>query len=170
MILNIVWVWAAMMMNNSIVTDFKGDIKLIEMPLTAFLCSSKYSATAVLKSYDWAILQRKLGKCVISGFHSIIEKDVLDLLLEGSQPVILALARGMTKCINQKLQRHIDDGRLLVVSFFSSDVTHITKETAIRRNEIIISLSNEIVIAHASKGGKLEEMVKGIMDKNIKFL
>jgi hypothetical protein len=42
-----------------------------------------------------AIAQRESGNCVISGFHSQIEKDVLHYLLKGNQPIIVFLARGL---------------------------------------------------------------------------
>jgi len=40
-------------------------------------------ALVVLKCYDWAIEQREAGISVISGFHSLIEKDVFHYLLKG---------------------------------------------------------------------------------------
>ncbi len=70
-----------------------GNIKLLKLPKTAFLCSRKVPATIVLKCYDWAIEQREKGHCIISGFHSKIEKDVLHYLLKGQQPIILVLAK-----------------------------------------------------------------------------
>ena len=74
-----------------------GNEKILNMPKTAFLCSRRVPASAVLKCYDWAIDQREAGRCVISGFHSQMEKDVLYYLLKGTQPIILALARGLKK-------------------------------------------------------------------------
>ena len=47
-----------------------GNEDLLKLHKTAFLCSRVVPASIVLKSYDWAIEQRKAGKCVISGFHS----------------------------------------------------------------------------------------------------
>jgi hypothetical protein len=38
-------------------------------------------ASVILKCYDWAIAQREAGNCIISGFHSQLEKDVLHYLL-----------------------------------------------------------------------------------------
>lgn len=73
----------------------EGNCELIRLPKTAFLCSRKVPAGIVLKCYDWAIAQRDAGNCVISGFHSKIEKDVLHYLLKGTQPIIVALARGL---------------------------------------------------------------------------
>jgi hypothetical protein len=63
-----------------------GNTDLLNLQKVAFLCSRKCPAAVVLKSYDWAIEQRDNGVCVISGFHSRIEKDVLHYLLKGAQP------------------------------------------------------------------------------------
>jgi hypothetical protein len=77
-----------------------GNNEILKLPKTAFLCSRKVSASVVLKCYDWAIAQRDAGHCVISGFHSQLEKDVLHYLLKGTQPIILVLAR----VIKQRLE------------------------------------------------------------------
>ena len=71
------------MMANSLKIDFEflGNKNILKLTKVAFLCSRKCPASIVLKSYDWAIAQREVGKCVISGFHSKIEKDVLHYLL-----------------------------------------------------------------------------------------
>lgn len=73
----------------------KGNKELLNLKKTAFLCSRKIPAQAVLTCYDWAIQQRENNKCVISGFHSKIEKDVFHYLAKGSQPIIMALPRGL---------------------------------------------------------------------------
>ncbi len=76
---------------------------MLKLPKTTFLCSRKVPASIVLKCYDWAIEQREAGNCIISGFHSQIERDVLHYLLKGTQPIILALARGLKKHLEQIL-------------------------------------------------------------------
>jgi hypothetical protein len=58
-----------------------GNLEHLKLPKTAFLCSRQIPASAVLKCYDWAIAQREAGNCIISGFHSQIEKDVLHYLV-----------------------------------------------------------------------------------------
>jgi len=53
----------------------------------AFLSSRKVPTAAVMLSLDWAAKVRDAGICVIGGFQSALEKDVLRVLLkEGSQP------------------------------------------------------------------------------------
>jgi hypothetical protein len=54
-----------------------GNRDILKLQKTAFLCSRDIPASIVLKCYDWAIEQRDKGTCVISGFHSQIEKVVI---------------------------------------------------------------------------------------------
>jgi len=72
-----------------------GNIELLKQHKIAFLCNRKVPVSAVLKCYDWAIEQREKGNCVVSGFHSQLEKDVFHYLLKGKQPIINTLARDL---------------------------------------------------------------------------
>lgn len=135
-----------------------GNPDILKLHKTAFLCSRKCPAAVVLKAYDWAISQRDAGRCVISGFHSTIEKDVLHYLLKGSQPIILALARGMKQKMEPELKAPLDQGKLLIVLPFEGSVKRVTSETAQTRNRLMIDLADEIVIAFASENGNLEKL------------
>jgi len=136
-----------------------GNMELLKLPKTAFLCSRDIPASVVLKCYDWAIEQRESGSCVISGFHSRIEKDVFHYLLAGKQPIILALARGMKDRIEPELQPAIDAGRLLVITPFAHGVKRMTADTAEQRNRFMVDLADQVVIGYASQGGMLERMI-----------
>ena len=141
------------------ITASCGNTELLKLPKTAFLCSRNIPASAVLKCYDWAIEQRDKGNCVISGFHSKIEKDVFHYLLAGTQPVIMVLARGMKEKIKPELKAAIDVGRLLLITPFENSVKRVTAETAEQRNRFMIELADELVIGFASKGGMLERLI-----------
>ena len=101
-----------------LIKEFSGNQALMALPKTAFLCSRKVPANVVLKCYDWAIEQREAGKCVISGFHSQLEKDVLHYLLKGQQPIIVALARGLKQQIEPELKEAFYKERLLIITPF----------------------------------------------------
>jgi len=145
----------------------RGNTELLKLRKTAFLCSRDIPASVVLKCYDWAIEQRNLDNCVISGFHSKIEKDVFHYLLAGKQPIIMVLARGIKNSIEPEIKKAIDDGRLLLVTPFAEDVKQITASTAEIRNRFMIELADEVVIGFASKGGMLESMIANVRDKKI---
>lgn len=136
-----------------------GNYELIRLPKTAFLCSRHVPASIILKCYDWAIGQRIGNGCIISGFHSQIEKDVLHYLLKGKQPVIIALARGLKKRLEPKFAKPLSTNRLLIVTPFNQSVRRASQDTANKRNELMIQLADEIVVAYAQSGGNVERLV-----------
>ena len=143
-----------------------GNHELLQLHKTAFLCSRKVPASVVLKCYDWAIEQREKGNCVISGFHSQLEKDVLHYLLKGKQPIIIALARGLKEKLELELQKPMDEGRLLIISPFDKRVKRVTELTAATRNKMMIELADNITVGYVSTGGQLERLLK-LTDKKI---
>ena len=144
-----------------------GNTELLKLRKTAFLCSRDIPASVVLKCYDWAIEQRNLDNCVISGFHSKIEKDVFHYLLAGKQPIIMVLARGIKNSIEPEIKKAIDEDRLLLVTPFAEDVKQITTATAEIRNRFMIELADEVVIGYAGKGGMLERLVAEAKGKKV---
>ena len=114
----------------------------------------------VLKCYDWAIEQRGKGNCIISGFHSQIEKDVLHYLLKGKQPIILVLARGIKEKLEPEFQKALKQKRLLVFTAFDKSVKRVTEQTAQARNQLMLDLADNITVGFISKGGLLEELLK----------
>jgi len=146
-----------------------GNEELLKLRKTAFLCSRKVPASTVLKCYDWAIAQREAGTCIISGFHSTIEKDVLQYLIKGNQPIIVALARGLKEAVEPELKASFKQGRILFVTPFEKKIKRVTAETAFRRNQMMIELADTIVVGYASKGGELEKLLT-ITKKPIQYL
>ena len=141
------------------IAETVGNEKLLDLPKIAFLCSRKIPAGVVLKCYDWAVAQREAGRCVISGFHSTIEKDVFHYLLKGTQPIIIALHRGIGPEIESKFSDEIDSGRILIISPFERKIRRGDKRTAAIRNHLMMDLADEIVVGHASPGGELGKML-----------
>jgi predicted Rossmann fold nucleotide-binding protein DprA/Smf involved in DNA uptake len=138
-----------------------GDKSLWQLPKTACLCSDKFSAGSVLKSYDWAGEMKRANRCVMSGFQSKLESDVLDLLLKGNSPLIWVLARGMLDRAPKKLREHIEAGRLLIVSPFDQAIKRPHRGRAFERNQFIVDNADEVVFAHIHKGGMLERLTAG---------
>ena len=143
-----------------------GNYELLKLNKTAFLCSRKVPASAVLKCYDWAISQREEGNCIISGFHSKLEKDVLHFLLKGQQPIILALARGMKNKLEPEFQKAIENNRLLIITPFDRSVKRVTEKTAHIRNQLMVELADIISVGYISEEGHLQEQLK-ITNKKI---
>ena len=146
-----------------------GNKEILNCYKIGFLCSRKVPSTIILKTYDWAIAQRDAGKCVISGFHSKIEKDVLHYLLKGTQPIIMVLARGPYSQIPVLLKKEIENGRLLIISPFRPSVKRTSEKEAFVRNEIIIEISDELFVPFTFPGGQLEKLLEIIPSGNKKI-
>lgn len=135
-----------------------GERSIWELPKTAFFCSDKFSAGSVLKSYDWAGEMKQAGRCVISGFHSKLERDVFEILLNGTSPLVWVLARGMLDRAPVKLREHVATGRLLIASQFDSVIKRPNRELALKRNQFIADNADEVVFAHIHAGGMLSRI------------
>ncbi len=142
------------------IKEYIGNKELLNLYKTAFLCSRRVSASAVLKCYDWAIAQREKGNCVISGFHSQIEKDVLQYLLKGKQPIIVALARGLKEKVEPEFKKSIEESRLLIVTPFEKEIKRVTEQTAAIRNKMMIDIADSVAVGFASEEGGLSKLLK----------
>ena len=82
-----------MRMELSPAGTYKGNLDMLEERLTALFCSVRCPGDLILKTYDLARLLRDAGTPVIAGFQSPMEKDCLEILLRGRQPVVICPAR-----------------------------------------------------------------------------
>lgn len=141
-----------------------GPVTLLSAGKTALFCSAQTPGHAILRAHDAARRMRDEGITVISGFHSPIEKECLRILLRGKQPIIICPARAIeTMRIPTECRVAFDRGRVLFLSPFANQPTRATKDSALRRNELVATLADEAFIAHITPGGQtayIAEMLK----------
>jgi len=131
--------------------------------LTAFLCSKEAPGATILKAFDQAAAWREAGRCVISGFHSPLEQQCLEILLRGKQSVVIVLARRLGKLRLPAGQRKaLTDGRLTIVSPFLATEKRATAELARQRNRFVAALADEVIFAFVSQGGSLSRLAKEV--------
>src|SRR4030042_392763 len=106
-----------------------GNLDLLNLPKTALFCSAQCPGSALLAAYDQAARWRDSGRCVISGFHSPIEKECLSILLRGTQPIIMCPARGIENMrVPGDWKTPLAAGRLLILSPFSPPHRRVTAD------------------------------------------
>ncbi|MCR5435232.1 MAG: hypothetical protein K6F20_12685 [Bacteroidaceae bacterium] len=133
--------------------DYLGNTDLLNLPKTAFLASSKIPVDLVLRCYDWATQTSQSEQCVISGFSSRMEQDILHFLLKAKCPVIMVLARRMYRDLPEKLKEPLTQGRLLIISV--SSAIRQSKATAFARNRFICEQANTIHFIGVTKQSSL---------------
>lgn len=84
--------------------------------------------------------------CVISGFLSPMERDVFDACLADGTPMIQVLARGLPESFPPRVQRAIDEGRLLGMTPFDATVARINAARAAWCNQYLLHAADRIVI------------------------
>ncbi len=140
-----------------------GRLDLIDIPKTALFCSNRCPGDAILKAMDQAQKWRDQGRCIISGFHSPIEKECLKILLRGRQPIIICPARSIeTMRIPKYWKPAIEERRLLVLSPFPAVERRMTAALADQRNQMVAALADEVYIAHAASEGRISKLISQI--------
>ena len=143
----------------------KGNLGLLDEPLTALFCSNRCPGDLILKTYDLARAMRDAGGPIIGGFQTPMERECLRLLLRGSQPVVVCPARGIDNMrIPRAWRPALDAGRLLVVSPFPATARRPTAELAAQRNNLVADLAAQVFIAHAAAGSKTEAFARKLAE------
>lgn len=145
--------------------DCLGNRDLLNLPKTAFLASSTIPTDMVLRCYDWATQMAKEEQCIISGFSSHLEKEVLHFLMKGRCPIILVLAREMYKQIPSELQPLLDAHRLLIISV--SKAVRQSKATAHARNKYICEIADKILFVGVTEKSSLYPLTDTYKIKHI---
>ncbi len=147
--------------------EYLGNKKLLKLAKTAFLASNTISSETVLHCYDWATEMCRQGQCVVSGFSSKLEKDVLHFLLKGNQPIIMVLARQMYKVVPMDLKEALEQNRLLIIS--TSHAVRQSRATALARNRYVCEMADEIMLVGAAEGNSLFELMEQYKEKIVSF-
>ena len=143
----------------------RGNLRLLDEPLTALFCSNRCPGDLILKTYDLARALRDSGVPVIGGFQTPMERECLRLLLRGSQPVVVCPARGIdTMRIPRDWRPALDVGRLLVISPFPATHRRPTVALAAQRNDLVAALASQVFVTHAAHGGNTEAFARRLAE------
>lgn len=138
-----------------------GNIDILQQKLLGLFCSAGCPGDIVLRTYDLARSWRDNGVAVIGGFHSPMEKECLDFLLRGKQPLVICPARGIEKMHIPKVwQKPLTDGRLLILSPFPAKYHRPTVALGAARNALVAALADELFVPYAEPGGKTAQLVR----------
>jgi len=152
---------------NHVAQNVIGDRHVLNHKAIGLICSVRCPGGIVIKAFDAIRELRDAGVVVVGGFHSPMERECLDFLLRGNQPVIICPAKGLE---NPRLpvawQNAVTLGRLVLLSPFADTVRRTTKAQAQARNEFVAAIATAVFIPHASPGGKAEAIAREVLKTN----
>jgi predicted Rossmann fold nucleotide-binding protein DprA/Smf involved in DNA uptake len=124
---------------------FLGNKELLKVRKLGFLASRKISSLSILPTLDWATeVSKREDIAIISGFHSKMERNVLEILLKGQCGIIIVLARGMYRKLPIQYEVAMSQNRLLIISNEKDNVKRVSEQTAHKRNGYVKSISDEM--------------------------
>lgn len=137
-----------------------GETALLGEPLLGLIASRECPGQVLLETIDRAPEWVKAGRVIVSGFHSPLEQQVLRSVLRRKGRVVKVLARGMAEYRPQPEEREpLTAGRMLVITACSPEARRTTRETALARNRLVLTLSAEIVIPYVADGSPLSQLL-----------
>jgi predicted Rossmann fold nucleotide-binding protein DprA/Smf involved in DNA uptake len=136
-----------------------GNLQLLSHPKLAIFCSG--ACPAGILSETGQVMRKIIdaGVAVIGGFHSDVERQCLKMLLRGAQPIIISPARSLERLrVRPEYKVALENGRLLLLSFFRSHRHRSDTEMAFKRNLYVAALADKILTLHASPSSKTEQL------------
>ena len=141
-----------------------GNLDILQSKTLAVFCSNKCPGNIILKTYDLLRKLRERGITVISGFHSAMERECLNILLKGRQSVIICPARSIEGIrIKSEYKKFLEDGRLLILSPFAGKEKRISSDRAVKRNYFVAALATDVFIPYAAPGSKTEMFCRELL-------
>lgn len=123
-----------------------GNKKLLKQKKVGFLASRKISSLSILPALDWATeISKREDMAIVSGFHSKMERNVLEILLKGQCGIIVVLARGMYRKLPIQYKETMSQNRLLIISNEKDNVKRVSEQTAHKRNELVREIADKMM-------------------------
>lgn len=125
-----------------------GNLSLLDCRKIGYFASGTIAALSVLPTLDWAAeVAKRDDVAIVSGFHSKMEREVLDFLLRGQCGIICVLARSIYKKIPDRYRDAFDAGRVLFISPCNTSKTMTSRYQCQQRNEYVAAISDALVFS-----------------------
>ena len=142
----------------------RGNPEILQNKMLALFCSVKCPGLLILMTYDLVQELRHIDLTVIGGFHSPMERKCLTILLRGTQPIIICLARSIEKMrLPSEYKKPLTDGRMLLISPFVDKPRRPSIKTTLYRNRLVAALADQVFVAYAEPSGKTESLCREVV-------
>lgn len=136
-----------------------GNTSLLDRRKIGYFASGTIASLSVLPTLDWAAgVARREDVAIVSGFHSKMEREVLDFLLRGKCGIICVLARSIYKKIPDKFREAYNSGRVLFIAPFKTSSTMTSRHLCQQRNEYVATISDELVFSSLTPDSSLYQL------------
>ncbi|MGA9120746.1 MAG: DNA-processing protein DprA [Bacteroidota bacterium] len=140
-----------------------GDVRLLSCASIGLVSSRRVPGRLIREAHDWAVKVKNGDRVIVGGFHSPMERECLNVLLTGSAGIIVCPARGIGRMrIPAAWKELILARRLVIVSSIEPRLRRSTEALAARRNALVASLAERVLVVHATAGSLTEHLAAEI--------
>jgi len=133
-----------------------GNEALLNTQLLGLIASRECPGHVMIETLDRIPEWIKERKTIVSGFHSPLEQQALHSLLRRKGCAIKVLAHGIRDYRPlEHEQEPLTEGRMLIVTACPPTVTRTTRVTALARNRLVLTLTDEHCIPYLSPNSPL---------------
>ncbi len=149
-----------------------GNKELLVARKTAVFCSRACPGEIILRVYDLARRLRDSDLTFIGGFHTSVEREFLHHLLGGSCRLIICPARNIDRMrLPPAWKNALDAKRILLLSPFTVESQRRQSvRLAERRNELVMTLADQILLLHAAPGSRTEHLARAVVQSGKEIL
>lgn len=141
-----------------------GNVRLLHESALGILSSRRLPGRLIREAHDWAETMKLSGRVIAGGFHSPMERECLNILLRGRTRLVICPARGIARMrVPVNWKPWICTGRLAIVSSIEPGLRRSTEVLAARRNALVASLVDTLLIVHASVGSATERLAADLV-------
>lgn len=138
-----------------------GSLDILHGFKVGLLCSVRCPGDAILKSYDAMRVIRDAGVAVVGGFHSPMEKECFDVLMKGTQPIVVCPARTLVNMrLPKEWKKAVVRHRMLLASPFDEATRRASTDSARKRNAFVVQLADCLLVPHAEPGGSVDTLCR----------
>ncbi|MFQ5917309.1 MAG: DNA-processing protein DprA [Candidatus Binatia bacterium] len=130
-----------------------GEPQILKRELLGIISSRKIAPELALTTAKILRQLVPLEVTFISGWHSFLEKEALNVLLTQQARVIICLAKSLDKFNpSPEISMLIDQGRALLLTHCSPKARRISREASLRRNLLVAGAAKVVLSLSAPEG------------------
>jgi predicted Rossmann fold nucleotide-binding protein DprA/Smf involved in DNA uptake len=142
-----------------------GDPALLNHPLLGIISARQVDSELAAKTSQ--LLKQLVSLknvAFVSGWHSPLEEEALRILLTHEAIIVLCVAKSLDRFIPSiGVESRVTDGKALLITHCSTKAKRITRNSSLRRNELIVELAKILLVLAAPEGSASLSLAKSAL-------
>ncbi len=142
-----------------------GEPAILERKLLGIISARQIDSDLALKSSQLLNQLASLkGVSFISGWHSPLEEEALNILLAQGAPIVVCVPKSLNRFIpSAGVKDRVSQGEALLLTHCSPKAKRISRDASLRRNELVVVLAAALLVLSAPQGSASLKLAKSAL-------